>query len=387
MRRVACLALLFFPVFALAGRADLSKLSADVREKLSGFLKDQRAKHGPGVDQLVPTRVEVKERQGLVRIQYEQFHDGVRVFGGYGRITLNNGNPAGRVEVVNDLDVPTTPTVTLGEAVTVAARQLLIAGTPLTSDSELLILPRDPPGKGRAADLLVWMFLISSEDTPQTVKVQRAWINAITGEVVGIASAAPHGKQTVHAPMNWRPYWGPGGGYSMFTPATLCKGGKCKTYAYHFDEFYAEDPCFGLGYLVAPSDTQGGYGTLMCASGADTNDGFVPAEGGNYVCDASNFMNTCKPMKHSVLDTHTLSIGDGIPGSQNYKTFVADAYTAMRLTFDYLWRVHGRQGLDGNNGPRIHIETRSPEIAGNVQWLKDKPSTTNRPATTNSLRA
>lgn len=54
------------------------------------------------------------------------------------------------------------------------------------------------------------------------------------------------------------------------------------------------------------------------------------------------------------------------------QTLVADAYVSSRLTFEYLNRVLHRQGLDGKNGPRVRVETRSPALTGRGAYW-DRP--------------
>ena len=349
----------------IASATDREGLERTIRGKVATFLEQQKETHGAeAVAELRETKAEIED-DGTAHFWFEQVHEGVPVLLSEARVhTIKGKAPFGRVKVYRGLaGVPTTPSITLEHATSIAAQALGIQW-PVTIRERLVIVPRRTIDDAPKDNVLAWSFIIAPKDGTAAVRSHWYLINAVSGEVLLAQDATRQAAASTYHGATPRilPYYGPSYGYYDWTGVrTLCTTQKCKSYGYHFDKFYLEDPCFGLGFAVTPQYF--GWGRAYCAAGAPNKDGFVPAHrGGNFVCDRANFLQTCVPFEASVWDPDRINFGDGTPGSTNVRTLVADAYVSLRLTFEWLHRVLQRQGLNGANGPKVRVETRSPLI-------------------------
>lgn len=285
----------------------------------------------------------------VVDFEYEQFFRGIPVLWS-GLVLHVRGN--GEVRAGNSLRghvalATIKPKVSEDDAVALAIRHQHITGTADTK-ALLAILARHSLDQKPSEDRLVWQIDVGTANDVDPPTSARLVIDAIDGTVWTSIDLMKHATLTNASPYFYGAYNDPGDQLSAV-------GVRCsKNCTSVWSSVWLQDPCWGLGHVVTPFGASLNSG-LQCSSNTTT----YPAEdGGNWVGDAQN-STTTKGTEWKHDGTTGIFIGDGLVGSSKVETRAADAYRALKLTFDYIYVIHGRQGLNNSNGPMIRVLVRS----------------------------
>lgn len=156
------------------------------RARVAEFLESQKAGHGAeAIAELKETKAEIQD-DGTSHFRFEQVHEGVPVLFSYGLVhTIKSSRAFGRVKVFRGLNgVPTTPSLTLDDAIAIAAQAMGIRWAD-TVRERLVIVARNSMGDIPKDNALAWSFVIGpKQGTSWTVRSHWYVINAVSGEVL-----------------------------------------------------------------------------------------------------------------------------------------------------------------------------------------------------------
>ncbi|HKS24295.1 MAG TPA: hypothetical protein VJZ76_15955 [Thermoanaerobaculia bacterium] len=325
----AVLFLLIQPVYA--GRKPPDEQSAASVAKT--YVQQHRATLGLVSDELEARQSRTERATIWTVVRFDVYYRGIQIWPCEIVVTVTQNGVANALgaKVPSDFAVTTTPKVSQAAAIDAAVRQMSPKAGFDPPDAQLIILRRNADDSGTPATTrLAWRIEIYTSNDVDGTEYRYYWVDAQTGAILKNFKRETNATALyVYQPTQRGMYTAS----SVFQVATLNRDHTIKT-------AYLQDPCYGnsVAYngICGTPDASNGYYTLA-----------VP---GNWVGDAGyHNSDRGRPMrKSSRVDVW----GDGILGSANAETPGADAFFAMTVTFDFLRYRFGREGLDGQNGPK-----------------------------------